>query len=247
MGEVFGFGFPSCSQTVRLMLTLCSSGFAARPHRKGHCRVYSSCWLTVAACRLTHHLFCLLYLLCPAGSCWFVPSGRYVLLSQCCPMESALTSGTKKAWSQAESSRPFHFHFTIPLCDPCHFSVRSGERVRCEVKNTSMWIFSNSDPKLEAQRQRLSSVVSADLLPSLEGVELGAYGKVSPHPVRCKVTRNTSGLIWNLFASSDRVVRSVPLSNQCFGEAEEQRRRTRELAARSPWQQSEDLHHCSSE
>ncbi|XP_068452853.1 CDK5 and ABL1 enzyme substrate 2 [Clinocottus analis] len=34
-----------------------------------------------------------------------------------------------------------------------------------------------SDPKLEAQRQRLSSVVAADLLPSLEGVELGDYGK----------------------------------------------------------------------
>ncbi|XP_047457894.1 CDK5 and ABL1 enzyme substrate 2-like isoform X2 [Mugil cephalus] len=34
-----------------------------------------------------------------------------------------------------------------------------------------------SDPKLEVQRQRLSSVVAADLLPSLEGVELGAYGK----------------------------------------------------------------------
>ncbi|XP_022043706.1 CDK5 and ABL1 enzyme substrate 2-like isoform X1 [Acanthochromis polyacanthus] len=34
-----------------------------------------------------------------------------------------------------------------------------------------------SDPKLEAQRQRLSSVGAADLLPSLEGVELGAFGK----------------------------------------------------------------------
>ncbi|XP_044066698.1 CDK5 and ABL1 enzyme substrate 2-like isoform X2 [Siniperca chuatsi] len=34
-----------------------------------------------------------------------------------------------------------------------------------------------SDPKLETQRQRLSSVVAADLLPSLEGVELGACGK----------------------------------------------------------------------
>ncbi|KAG7519535.1 hypothetical protein JOB18_010881 [Solea senegalensis] len=34
-----------------------------------------------------------------------------------------------------------------------------------------------SDPKMETQRQRLSSVVTADLLPSLEGVELGAYGK----------------------------------------------------------------------
>lgn len=37
----------------------------------------------------------------------------------------------------------------------------------------------NSDPKLEVQRQRLSSVVAVDLLPSLEGVELGAYGKVN--------------------------------------------------------------------
>ncbi|XP_041655300.1 CDK5 and ABL1 enzyme substrate 2-like [Cheilinus undulatus] len=34
-----------------------------------------------------------------------------------------------------------------------------------------------SDAKLEAQRQRLSSVVAVDLLPSLEGVELGAIGK----------------------------------------------------------------------
>ncbi|KAM9752892.1 CDK5 and ABL1 enzyme substrate 2-like isoform 2-T2 [Menidia menidia] len=34
-----------------------------------------------------------------------------------------------------------------------------------------------SDPKLDAQRQRLSSVVAADLLPSLEGVEVGASGK----------------------------------------------------------------------
>ncbi|MEQ2165111.1 hypothetical protein GOODEAATRI_013655 [Goodea atripinnis] len=34
-----------------------------------------------------------------------------------------------------------------------------------------------SDPKLDGQRQRLSSVVAADLLPSLEGVELGAIGK----------------------------------------------------------------------
>ncbi|KAF7209055.1 CDK5 and ABL1 enzyme substrate 2 isoform X2 [Nothobranchius furzeri] len=34
-----------------------------------------------------------------------------------------------------------------------------------------------SDLKLDSQRQRLSSVVAADLLPSLEGVELGAFGK----------------------------------------------------------------------
>ncbi|XP_012731047.2 CDK5 and ABL1 enzyme substrate 2 isoform X2 [Fundulus heteroclitus] len=35
----------------------------------------------------------------------------------------------------------------------------------------------SSDLKLDTQRQRLSSVVAADLLPSLEGVELGAIGK----------------------------------------------------------------------
>ncbi|XP_033484717.1 CDK5 and ABL1 enzyme substrate 2 isoform X1 [Epinephelus lanceolatus] len=34
-----------------------------------------------------------------------------------------------------------------------------------------------SDLKLEAQRQRLSSVVAADLLPSLEGMDIGDYGK----------------------------------------------------------------------
>ncbi|XP_068610357.1 CDK5 and ABL1 enzyme substrate 2-like [Brachionichthys hirsutus] len=34
-----------------------------------------------------------------------------------------------------------------------------------------------SDPKLECQRQRLSSAAAADLLPSLEGVELGSCGK----------------------------------------------------------------------
>lgn len=42
-----------------------------------------------------------------------------------------------------------------------------------------MRLFLNSDPKLEAQRQRLSSVATADLLPCLEGVELGAGGKVN--------------------------------------------------------------------
>lgn len=53
-----------------------------------------------------------------------------------------------------------------------------------------MWLFLNSDPKLEAQRQRLSSVVTADLLPSLEGVELGAIGKVSVHLIFTVVMRN---------------------------------------------------------
>lgn len=43
---------------------------------------------------------------------------------------------------------------------------------------TCICFFLNSDTKLDAQRQRLSSVVIADLLPSLEGMELSAFGKV---------------------------------------------------------------------
>ncbi|XP_046896805.1 CDK5 and ABL1 enzyme substrate 2 isoform X2 [Hypomesus transpacificus] len=35
----------------------------------------------------------------------------------------------------------------------------------------------SSDPKVDAQRQRLSSLVPPDLLPTLEGLELAAYGK----------------------------------------------------------------------
>ncbi|XP_046896804.1 CDK5 and ABL1 enzyme substrate 2 isoform X1 [Hypomesus transpacificus] len=37
--------------------------------------------------------------------------------------------------------------------------------------------FHLSDPKVDAQRQRLSSLVPPDLLPTLEGLELAAYGK----------------------------------------------------------------------
>ncbi|XP_029912489.1 CDK5 and ABL1 enzyme substrate 2 [Myripristis murdjan] len=56
-----------------------------------------------------------------------------------------------------------------------------------------------SDPKLEAQRQRLSSVVAADLLPSLEGVELGAYGKTVSYaqflyPTNALVRQKSSGM-----------------------------------------------------
>ncbi|KAJ3586409.1 hypothetical protein NHX12_012807 [Muraenolepis orangiensis] len=56
-----------------------------------------------------------------------------------------------------------------------------------------------SDPKLEVQRQRLSSVVAADLIPSLEGVELGAYGKTVSYaqflyPTNALVRPRSSGL-----------------------------------------------------
>ncbi|XP_074536935.1 CDK5 and ABL1 enzyme substrate 2-like isoform X2 [Halichoeres trimaculatus] len=55
-----------------------------------------------------------------------------------------------------------------------------------------------SDTKLEAQRQRLSSVVAVDLLPSLEGVELGAYGKTVSYaqflyPTNALVRQKSSG------------------------------------------------------
>lgn len=59
--------------------------------------------------------------------------------------------------------------------------------VSCGENYINVTFFLNSDPKLEAQRQRLSSVVAADLLPSLEGVELGAYGKVNVYLIYCIV------------------------------------------------------------
>lgn len=153
-----------------------------------------------------------------------------------------------------------------------HIIVRKEQCVYHVVKITCMWLLLNSDPKLEAQRQRLSSVVAADLLPSLEGVELGAYGKVSVHLLipfcdekqkTQKYTRHLHKWAWfkalSLFfflitvglSSSDGVIRSVPLSNQCFGEAEE-RWGTRNLhssdpSVRSPWQRAEELHPCSSD
>ncbi|XP_071401958.1 CDK5 and ABL1 enzyme substrate 2 [Centroberyx affinis] len=64
-----------------------------------------------------------------------------------------------------------------------------------------------SDPKLEAQRQRLSSVVAADLLPSLEGVELGAYGKTVSYaqflyPTNALVRQKSSGAPENCTAQT---------------------------------------------
>ncbi|XP_034552521.1 CDK5 and ABL1 enzyme substrate 2 [Notolabrus celidotus] len=55
-----------------------------------------------------------------------------------------------------------------------------------------------SEVKLDAQRQRLSSVVAADLLPSLEGVELGACGKTVSYaqflyPTNALVRQKSSG------------------------------------------------------
>uniref|UniRef100_A0A3Q2EG63 Uncharacterized protein n=1 Tax=Cyprinodon variegatus TaxID=28743 RepID=A0A3Q2EG63_CYPVA len=56
--------------------------------------------------------------------------------------------------------------------------VIPNEELRwCQKLHKYMCLCMSSDPKLDAQRQRLSSVVAADLLPSLEGVELGAIGK----------------------------------------------------------------------
>ncbi|XP_056444438.1 CDK5 and ABL1 enzyme substrate 2 isoform X2 [Gadus chalcogrammus] len=57
----------------------------------------------------------------------------------------------------------------------------------------------SSDTKLEVQRQRLSSVVAADLIPSLEGMELGAYGKTVSYaqflyPTNALVRPRSSGL-----------------------------------------------------
>ncbi|XP_008276064.1 CDK5 and ABL1 enzyme substrate 2 isoform X2 [Stegastes partitus] len=64
-----------------------------------------------------------------------------------------------------------------------------------------------SDPKLEAQRQRLSSVVATDLLPSLEGVELGAYGKTVSYaqflyPTNALVRQKSGGVPENCTAQT---------------------------------------------
>lgn len=118
---------------------------------------------------------------------------------------------------------------------------------------------------MEAQRQRLSSVVAADLLPCLEGVEMGACGKVNVYLIdgttirteqRTDIPRNTPITQIDLldlcnFSSSDGVIRSVPLSDKCVGETEEWRR-ARELHSSDhsvpfPWQRAEELHPCASE
>ncbi|XP_037539848.1 CDK5 and ABL1 enzyme substrate 2 [Nematolebias whitei] len=56
-----------------------------------------------------------------------------------------------------------------------------------------------SDPKLDTQRQRLSSVVAPDLRPALEGVELGAFGKTVSYaqflyPTNALVRQKSSGV-----------------------------------------------------
>ncbi|XP_026188763.1 CDK5 and ABL1 enzyme substrate 2 [Mastacembelus armatus] len=64
-----------------------------------------------------------------------------------------------------------------------------------------------SDLKLDTQRQRLSSVVTADLLPSLEGVELGAYGKTVSYaqflyPTNALVRQKSGGVLENCTAQT---------------------------------------------
>ncbi|XP_030279939.1 CDK5 and ABL1 enzyme substrate 2 isoform X1 [Sparus aurata] len=64
-----------------------------------------------------------------------------------------------------------------------------------------------SDPKLDGQRQRLSSVVAADLLPSLEGVELGACGKTVSYaqflfPTNALVRPKSGSALENLTAQT---------------------------------------------
>lgn len=98
-------------------------------------------------------------------------------------------------------------------------------------------------------------MVAADLLPSLEGVELGSYGKVNVrHLVRSRnrpITHHTSVCLLNV-SISDGVLCSVSLSNQCLGENKE-RQRCRELHSSDassvpfPSQRAAELHPCSSE
>lgn len=108
-----------------------------------------------------------------------MPSGRYMALSQCCPMERALTSGTKKAPSPRKVPTHHFYVSTLLLCDPSPSLSGKGRRESASGGENDRSVTLHSDPKTEAHRQRLSSVVAADLLPSLEGVELESSGKVN--------------------------------------------------------------------
>lgn len=128
----------------------------------------------VAVRRLTRHLFCLpvlavscrIMLVCAKRSLYaafsVLPYGEHAHLRY------------NESTHDAVSPAP-HCSVFILLYDPrcsqkrCVFAATAG---------SDMCLFVNSDPKLDTQRQRLSSVVAPDLRPALEGVELGAFGKV---------------------------------------------------------------------
>ncbi|KAM6924799.1 CDK5 and ABL1 enzyme substrate 2 [Xenentodon cancila] len=64
-----------------------------------------------------------------------------------------------------------------------------------------------SDHKIDTQRQRLSSVVASDFLPSLEGVELGAFGKTVSYaqflyPTNALVRPKSSSAVENCTAQT---------------------------------------------
>lgn len=75
---------------------------------------------------------------------------------------------------------------------------------------------------MEPHRQRLPSVVAADLLPSLEGVELGSSGKVNIHPQPPRIGKYSPHFTVPASSPSpDGLLRSVPLPHQRLGEGEE--------------------------
>ena len=88
-----------------------------------------------------------------------------------------------------------------------------------ELHDGDMSSFSScppSDPKLDAQRQRLSSGVGSDLFPGLEGleVELGAYGKVRLNwRGRLRTICLCFVLVNMCISSSDGIVRPIPFPN----------------------------------
>ncbi|CAI5648301.1 unnamed protein product [Oreochromis niloticus] len=79
--------------------------------------------------------------------------------------------------SAAETLTPDTPLSPVPTGHPHCSRVKSTPAALSPVGPGNSLDSRQSDPKLEAQRQRLSSVVAADLLPSLEGVEMGACGK----------------------------------------------------------------------
>ncbi|XP_034028914.1 CDK5 and ABL1 enzyme substrate 2-like isoform X2 [Thalassophryne amazonica] len=103
------------------------------------------------------------------------------------PLQSGNSADTRQRLRNVSGSpghkvpKKVHFIKSMRQYDTrgCRITLVCAKRSLCAAFSVLPYGESThlSDPKLEAQRQRLSSVVTADLLPSLEGVELGAYGK----------------------------------------------------------------------
>lgn len=147
------------------------------------------CWLmlwlavlqwvaVVVACRLTHRLFL------SACTCCVLQdhAGLCQAVSLCCLLSAAVwrafSPQVQKHCPNLRARHPRPASLPVLLSAPRRSQGRELWVAGANVY-MALWLSLSSDPKLEAQRPRLSSAAAADLLPALEGVELGVYGKVN--------------------------------------------------------------------